>query len=325
MKFLLYLKKTIRTYAKSAPLIFFGAFIYAAGLQMFILPNGLFDNGTTGISVMIHYLSKIPLGALFIILNIPFFFIGYRIIGRGYFVLTLFALCSLSLATETTHLLIKNLHWHVTDDILLASIFGGILLGLGVGLIIKTGGALDGVETLSIIFSRKFGFTIGEVAFFMNIFILFMGGLLFSIDKFMYSTISYFVSMKVLDFTLFGFNTLKNLFIISEKSGEISKRITFELGKGVTFLSGRGGYSGKDKNIIFAVVTRFEMPQIKQIVTDIDENAFIVVNDVQEVSGGWLKKGTIQASTRKKMVVQEPEVSVNHSPEQQSSAHQQFF
>jgi uncharacterized membrane-anchored protein YitT (DUF2179 family) len=307
MKFIQLLQKIFRTYSKSAPLIFFGACIYAIGLQMFILPNGLFDNGTTGISVMIHYISKVPLGILFIILNIPFFFIGYRIIGRGYFILTILALGSLSLTTELAHILVKNQHWYITNDILLASIFGGILLGLGVGLIIKTGGALDGVETLSIIFSRKFGFTIGEIAFFINIFILFMGGLLFSIDKFMYSTISYFVSIKVLDFTLFGFNTLKNLIIISEKSDEISKRITFELGKGVTFLSGRGGYSGKDKNIIFAVVTRFEMPKIKQIVKQIDEHAFIVINDVHEVSGGWLKKGNTQPISKKKVAEKELE------------------
>lgn len=310
MKSILFIKKTFRTHYKNASLIFCGAFIYALGLQMFILPNGLFDNGTTGISVMVHYLSKVPLGILFIILNIPFFFIGYRIIGRGYFILTVLALGSLSFLTELVHVLIKNNHWYITNDILLASIFGGILLGLGVGLIIKTGGALDGIETLSIIFSRKFGFTIGEIAFFMNIFILFMGGLLFSIDKFMYSTISYFVSVKVLDFTLFGFNTLKNLIIISEKSAEISKRITFELGKGVTFLSGRGGYSGKDKNIIFAVVTRFEMPKIKQIVTQIDENAFIVINDVHEVSGGWLKKGNVPPVSKKKPVAKELEAQL---------------
>jgi uncharacterized membrane-anchored protein YitT (DUF2179 family) len=234
------------------------------------------------------------LGILFIILNVPFFILGYKLIGRTYFILTIIALGSLSLVTEALSIFIRNNFDYITHDILLASIFGGILLGLGVGLIIKSGGALDGIETLSIIFSRKIGFTIGEIAFFLNIFILFLGGLLFSIDKFMYSLISYFVSIKVLDFTLFGFETLKNLIIISEKSDEISRRITFELGKGITFLSGRGGYSGKDKNIIFAVVTRFEMPKIKQIVTQIDENAFIVINDVHEVSGGWMKRGNNQ-------------------------------
>jgi uncharacterized membrane-anchored protein YitT (DUF2179 family) len=279
------------TLLKNSGMIFFGAFIYAIGLRMFILPNGLFDNGTTGISVMIHYITHFPLGILFIILNVPFFILGYKLIGRTYFILTILALGSLSLITEALNIFIRNNFDYITHDILLASIFGGILLGLGVGLIIKSGGALDGIETLSIIFSRKIGFTIGEIAFFLNIFILFLGGLLFSIDKFMYSFISYFVSIKVLDFTLFGFETLKNLIIISEKSDEISRRITFELGKGITFLSGRGGYSGKDKNIIFAVVTRFEMPKIKEIVTQIDENAFIVINDVHEVSGGWMKRG----------------------------------
>jgi uncharacterized membrane-anchored protein YitT (DUF2179 family) len=290
--------KLVSTLRQKGPLLFrsyliilFGAFLYSIGLRMFILPNGLFDNGTTGIGVMIHYLTHLPLGALFIVLNIPFFIIGYILIGRAYFIFTVLALGTLSVCTELLQIFMKNRISYLTDDILLASIFGGILLGLGVGLIIKNGGALDGIETLSIIFARRFGFTIGEIAFFMNIFILFVGGLVFSIDRFMYSLISYFVSMKVLDFTLFGFNTLKNLIIISEKSDEISRHITNELGKGITFLSGKGGYSGKDKNIIYAVVTRFEMPKIRMIVNQIDESAFVVINDVQEVSGGWMKRG----------------------------------
>jgi uncharacterized membrane-anchored protein YitT (DUF2179 family) len=291
-------KKIVEAFREKGPVlirsylvIFFGAFLYSIGLRMFLLPNGLFDNGTTGIGVMIHYLTHLPLGALFIVLNIPFFIIGYMVIGRAYFIFTVLAISTLSFCTELLLALMKNRISYLTDDILLASIFGGILLGLGVGLIIKNGGALDGIETLSIIFAPRIGFTIGEIAFFLNIFILFIGGLVFSIDRFMYSFISYFVSMKVIDFTLFGFNTLKNLIIISEKSDEISKRITIELGKGITFLSGKGGYSGKDKNIIYAVVTRFEMPKIRMIVNQIDESAFIVINDVQEVSGGWMTRG----------------------------------
>jgi uncharacterized membrane-anchored protein YitT (DUF2179 family) len=276
--------------AKRILLMFLGSMFYAVGLKFFLLPNGLFDNGTTGICVIIYYLTGFPLGILFILLNIPFWIIGYKFINKNYAFLTIFSIITLSGFVEIFKILsFVNLQ-SITNDIFLASIFGGVLLGFGVGIIIRNGGAIDGVETIAIIYNRRTGFSIGEIALFFNIFIIGSAGFIFGLNRALYSLISYFICIKMIDLTVEGFDDAKSVMIISDKAEQISMLLMLDLGKGVTFLTGKGGFTKSEKNVIYTVITRFEIGRLKKLVNIIDPNSFVIISDVHEVMGGNLKR-----------------------------------
>lgn len=279
----------LTTIFKKSLILFSGAFLYAIGLKFFILPNLLFDNGTNGIAVIIYYLYKLPLGLLFIIINIPFWILGYKKINKLYSVLSVISVIFLSIIIEILTVYQEKYNLIFTKDIVLASIFGGVLLGIGVGIIIRNGGALDGIETVSIMLNKRTGFSIGEIAFFINIFIMAAGGFIYGFDKSMYSMVSYFISAKMIDITVEGFDQMKNIMIITDKYQEIATVMMLELGKSVTILQAKGGYSKKEKNIIDIVVSRLEIGKIKKIVSMIDESAFVIITDVHEVMGGRVK------------------------------------
>jgi uncharacterized membrane-anchored protein YitT (DUF2179 family) len=278
-------KKNYLLSIRKGIILSFGAMLYAAGLRMFIVPNKIIDGGITGISILINYITGIPLSIFIVLLNIPFLILGYKNIGRLYTFSTLFSIVMLSIFTEIFTLLPQP-----TSDLFLSSVFGGIILGIGVGIIIRYGGSLDGTETVAIIFDKKTGFSVGEIVFFINLFIMSAAGFVFGWDKAMYSLVTYFVAFKVIDVTIEGFNDAKNVMIISEKNDQISIVLMLELGKGLTMLSGKGGFSGSEKNVIYTVVTRFEIARLKSIVNKIDPYAFITIMDVTEVMGGRVKK-----------------------------------
>jgi len=290
MNFSWFKQDLVLFFLRRIPLLILGSLFYAAGLKLFILPNGLFDNGTTGIAVVIYYFFNLPLGILFILINLPFWFIGYKHIDKYFTILTIISVFFLSIFIESFSLFnIKTIH-AITHDLLLASIFGGIFLGIGVGLIIRNNSSFDGVEAISIILSKKYSFTIGEMALFFNFFILLFAGIFFGLDKTMYSLISYFICSRTIDITVEGFNQVKNVTIISDKYDEISTVLMLEMGKRVTILSAKGGYSKTEKNMIYMIVSRFEIGSIKNIVKIIDENAIIIISDVHEVMGGTIHK-----------------------------------
>ncbi|MDA8236062.1 MAG: YitT family protein [Clostridia bacterium] len=173
--------KTIKKYS----FLFIGAVIASIGLEIFLVPNNIIDGGIVGISIISSYLSKIPLGALLFVLNIPFLFIGYKQIGKTFVISTLFSVTVLSIGVTILHPVPG-----LTKDVLLAAVFGGISIGLGVGLIIRYGGSLDGTEIIAIILDKKTGFSVGEIVLFFNIFILSSAGLVFGWDKAMYSVVT---------------------------------------------------------------------------------------------------------------------------------------
>jgi uncharacterized membrane-anchored protein YitT (DUF2179 family) len=181
----------------------------------------------------------------------------------------------------------------LTEDVLLASVFGGIILGIGVGLIIRYGGSLDGTEMVSIIINEKTPFSVGEIVMFFNIFILGSSGLIFGWDRAMYSLIAYFIAYKVIDVTIEGLDEAKAAIIISDRHVEIADAIMARLGRGVTYLEGKGAFSNDHKTVLYSVVTRLEIAKLKSIIHDKDENAFVTINDVSDVMGGKHRKRAI--------------------------------
>lgn len=269
-------------------LITVGAALMAVGLEIFLVPNHVIDGGIVGISIMLSYLTGWKLGFFIFLLNIPFFYIGYKQIGKTFALSTIYGIIILSIGTTLLHPVPA-----FTQDILLATVFGGIVLGIGVGMVIRYGGSLDGTEILAILFNKKLPFSVGEIIMFFNLFILGSAGFVFSWDRAMYSLIAYFVAYKTIDITVTGLDESKSVWIISDNSKEIGEAIMNRLGRGVTYINGEGAYSGDYKKVIFCVINRLEEAKLKEIVTENDENAFLAVADIAEVRGGRFKKRDI--------------------------------
>jgi uncharacterized membrane-anchored protein YitT (DUF2179 family) len=279
---------TTRKIIQRIMLITLGAALMAVGLEIFLVPNHVIDGGIVGISIMLSYLTGWKLGIFIFILNIPFFFIGYKQIGKTFALSTLYGIIILSIGTTLLHPVPA-----FTQDILLATVFGGIVLGIGVGMVIRYGGSLDGTEILAILFNKKLPFSVGEIIMFFNLFILGSAGFVFSWDRAMYSLIAYFVAYKTIDITITGLDESKSVWIISDNSKEIGEAIMNRLGRGVTYINGEGAYSGDHKKVIFCVINRLEEAKLKEIVTESDKNAFLAVADIAEVRGGRFKKRDI--------------------------------
>lgn len=281
-------KSVITRIIKKYFFLMVGATLASVGLEIFMVPNNIIDGGVVGISIISSTLTKLPLGAFIFVLNLPFLFIGYKQIGKTFVISTLFSVTILSIGVTVLHPIPG-----LTQDILLAAVFGGIILGIGVGLIIRYGGSLDGTEIVAIILDKRTGFSIGEIVMFFNIFILSSAGLFFGWDKAMYSLLAYFIAFKVIDITVEGLEESKAVMIVSEKPEQIAEVLMARLGRGVTFLDGKGGYTGEVKSVLYSVITRLEIAKLKAVVDEIDENAFITISDVHEVMGGRFKKRAI--------------------------------
>ncbi len=275
-------------FVKKYMLLFFGSIVAAAGLEFFLIPNQIIDGGIVGISILLSHITGFNISLLLVLLNLPFLYIGYMQIGKSFCFATLFSVVSLSCWVAIFHPISE-----LTQDFFLAATFGGVLVGIGVGLIIRYGGSLDGTEIVAIILDKKSGFSVGEIIMFFNLFILGSAGLVFSWDKAMYSLVAYFVAYKVIDITIEGLDESKGVMIVSDCADEIKEVLLARLGRGVTILNGEGGFSGDPKKVLFSVVTRLEIAKLKAIIDDIDSNAFVIIQDVHDVIGGRVKKRAI--------------------------------
>lgn len=264
------------------------AFIVAFALECILLPNKVIDGGIIGISMMINYVTKANLGLVIFLLNIPFIFLAWTNLGKMFVLQTFYSVTMLSLATN----FFESLHDSVVlDELLLVVIFGGILLGLGVGLILRNSASLDGTEILSIKLSKKFPFlTIGEFLMGINLLIYTASAFVFDLKQALYSILTYFVASKAIDVVIDGFNSSKSVRIVSEFYKEIGDSIMKELDVSVTYMKAKGGYSGEEKILTYCVVSRLEMAKVKSIVKNIDPKAFIVIEAVHEVEGVRVNK-----------------------------------
>jgi uncharacterized membrane-anchored protein YitT (DUF2179 family) len=268
--------------------ILVGALLMAVGLEFFLVPNEVIDGGIVGISIILSHLTDVQIGFYIFVLNLPFFFIGYKQIGKTFALSTLLGVIILSIATSIFHDLPV-----LTGDPLLATVFGGIVLGVGVGIVIRYGGSLDGTEILAILFNKRTPFSVGETIMFFNLFILGSAGFVFGWDRAMYSLMAYFIAFKTIDIVIQGLDESKSAWIISEQYEQIGEAILARLGRGVTYLNGEGAYTGDDKKVIFCVITRLEEAKLKAIIDEIDPSAFFAVAAIAEVRGGRFKKRDI--------------------------------
>ncbi|MCZ8518404.1 MULTISPECIES: YitT family protein [Paenibacillus] len=281
-------KTSLAKIIRRAVLIFFGAALVSVGLEIFLVPNDIIDGGIVGISIITSHLSALPIGLFLLLYNLPFLIMGYKQIGKTFALSTLYAVTLMSIGTWLLHPVQA-----LTVDPLLAAVFGGIILGIGVGLVIRSGGSLDGTEILAILFGRKLPFSVGEIVMFFNLFILSSAGFVFGWDHAMYSLIAYYIAFKMIDITIEGFDESKAVWIISENSRDIGEAIIQRLGRGVTYLNGEGGFTGGSRRVIFCVINRLEEAKLKSIVEELDPTAFLAVGNIHDVKGGRFKKKDI--------------------------------
>ncbi len=261
-----------------------GAFIAALGIDCFLLPNHFIDGGVTGISMLIAEKTGLPLALFLLLFNAPFVLIGYRQIGRTFAIKSFLAIGLLAFAVETIPFP------RATDEKILGAFFGGFFVGAGVGLAIRNGGVLDGTEILAVILSKRTFATVGEIILGLNVLIFALAAFALGVEPAMYSVLTYFTASKTIDYLLHGIEAYNGVMIVSEKHTEIREAILNELGRGVTVLKGRGGYSTTEQEILYCIVTRLELTRLEALVMSKDDSAFLVISPVHEVSGGTLKR-----------------------------------
>lgn len=260
-----------------------GSIITAFALEQFLIPNTILDGGVTGIAIIIYKLTNIPLSFLVLLINIPFIYIGYKNLGKRFLFRTLYSMMVFSL-----FLSFFELFDSFTEEMLLATVFGGAILGVGVGLIIKTGGCNDGTESVAMVISKKTSLSVGQIVLVFNLIIYVVAGFIFGFDRAMYSLLTYIIAFKVIDFVSEGLEQAKAAMIITDKGSNISEEIYKRLGRTTTTIKAKGLISG-EKEVMYCVLTRIEIFELRHIVEEMDESAFVTITDVSDIIGDHIK------------------------------------
>lgn len=264
---------------------FIGALLAAFALEVFFIPNQLIDGGVVGIAMILGNLfGKHLIPYLIVLFNLPFLYLAYRSIGKSFVIHMLvsnllFAIFMISIANYFPFLRFQGESLEVV-------VVGGAILGIGLGLIIREGGSLDGTEILGLIINRRIGFTVGQVVLFCNVFVFGAAGLVFQDwHPPLLSLIAYMVVIKVMDSVIVGLDEMKSILIISSKSKAIADAIVHELGLGLTIMYGRGGFSGDEREILYVIAERLQLAELKELILREDASAFIAIEDLHEVAG----------------------------------------
>ena len=264
--------------------ILLGVLSASFGLNGFLLPNMFIDGGVMGISLIIAELTGTPLSILIFAVNLPFIIMGISTINRQFALKSVIAIILLAISVHFIPFPV------VTDDKLLIAVFGGLFLGLGIGLAIRGGSVIDGTEVLAVFISRKTSLTIGDVILIFNTLIFGFAAYIFTIEISLYAMLTYLVTSKTVDFVVAGIEEYVGVTIISDKSESIRLAITENLGRGCTMYSGKMGQSLKPTEIIFTLITRLELAKLHTEIDKIDKNAFMVMHSVKDAKGGLIKK-----------------------------------
>lgn len=283
----------MKTYLKDYFFLTVGALIYAFAIEGFLVPSQIIDGGVTGISMILNTLTGKQLGFFIVGINLPFILLALQKMGKRFVFSTFYSILIFALGVTFfgkcfhTHCIIDNL------ELFLAAVFGGLILGAGVGLIIRNGASVDGTEILAIYSTKKIPFSIGEIIMFINLFIFTVAGFVYDWQHALYSIITYFVAYKTMDIVIEGLNESKSVFIITDYSKEIGQDVIEKMDVSVTYIDAEGGYSGAKKRIVYCVISRLQVQKLKEIAKNIDPRAFIAIENVYEVEGVRIKKRKI--------------------------------
>ena len=261
-----------------------GILLDAVALELFLVPNSVLDGGLTGISLMIQYKTGWPLGLIVSVFNLPFIFLGMQQVGKRFAAAYTYALAVFTLFTQMFHHVAP-----VTENELLSVVFGGFLLGAGVGLVLRGGACIDGTELVALMISRKSNISTGTVILIFNLIIFTVASFLFGVDRALLSLLTYYIASRIIDKVEEGLDTAKQVIVITDDAEPIADAIYKRLGRTVTISAARGLVSGK-KEMLYVVITRLELPTLREIVEESDESAFITISDVNEIIGKHVQK-----------------------------------
>lgn len=280
--------KAVRFISRSL-MIIIGAFITAYGLEAVLIPNSVSDGGVTGISIVGSKLFGLPLGVLIAIINIPFVWLGYKQIGKSFAIYSVIGIAALAIGTVVMH----KVPTIIEGDTLLITVVGGIIIGFGMGLALRNGGALDGIDMLAVLLSRKLPFGTSDLILFLNLFVFIIVSSVFGLQGAILSAIAYFIASKVIHIVEEGLSGSKTFKIITKHPEVMIETIRDRLGRSATYSEVYGGYSNDQFKEITCVINRMEESKMKEIIHDKDPHAFVTVYDVAEVKGGNFKKNNI--------------------------------
>ena len=260
--------------------ILLGSVIGAAAYPAFLIPNNIAPGGLTGVALILNFLLDWPVGVVSLVMNVPLFLIGYRSMGK------IFAFRSL-VATALFSVLIDILPLRpVSEDPLLGTLFGGVLLGIGLGLILRGGATTGGTDMVARMVHRRFSFiTVGMFLFILDFLVVAAAAVFIGSTQALYALINIYACSRVIDAVMMGFGGNKACFVMTEKWERVTRRIMDEVGRGVTHLEARGAYTGKQKPVVLCVTSRQEMTALKRIVQEEDESAFVFITDAHETLG----------------------------------------
>jgi uncharacterized membrane-anchored protein YitT (DUF2179 family) len=262
-------------------LIFLGSLIYVIGMKSILIPAQLLSGGVTGIAVLLYYLfSGVNVGLLYFLLNIPLIIIGWIHISRRFMIYTVIGIITFSVMASFIELSPPDI-----NDPILSALYSGVICGAGGGIILRSLGSAGGLDVLAVVLNKKYGVRPGSILSLINILIIGTGAFFHDFEMSLYSIIFVYTSSKIIDAVLTGFNRRKSMMIISDQSEKIAQEILVREDRGVTFFNGTGAYSGRDKKVIFTILNLTELPKMKELVFNIDPNAFMVINDTLEVLG----------------------------------------
>nr|MDH3098142.1 YitT family protein [Bacillus velezensis]WGE00387.1 YitT family protein [Bacillus velezensis] len=269
-----------------AIMVIIGGIIAAYGLETVLIPNSVSDGGVTGLSIVGSQLFHLPLGILIAVINIPFVWLGYKQIGKGFAFLSIIGIVSLAAGTSFFH----HTPAIIEGDTLLITVVGGIILGFGMGLALRNGGALDGIDMLAVLLSRKLPFGTSDLILFLNMFVFIFVSFVFGPQGALLSVIAYYIASKVIHVVEEGLSGSKTFQIITNEPALMVETIREELGRSATYKEAYGGFSHEKFQEITCVINRLEETKLKEIINDIDKQAFVTVYDVAEVKGSNFRK-----------------------------------
>lgn len=272
--------KALLKHVRPILMILLGSLIFALGVNYFAIPNKLSEGGFTGISLIFFYLYGFSPGMVILVLNIPLFILGYKVFGKRTLIYTIIGTTFVSVALWLT-----EGNYETVNDPLLAALYTGVMVGSGLGLIFRTGGTTGGADIIARLGNKYLGWSIGRTMFLFDLLVIVASAFFIGREKAMYTVVAVFIGARVIDFVVEGLDTAKAATIISSSAVDISEQINRQMGRGVTLLKGRGGYTGTDKEVLYVVISRNELPRMKNLVHSIDPYAFVVVHDVRDVLG----------------------------------------
>ena len=258
-----------------------GSFLIALALTVFLVPNRIAAGGVSGLATVIYYISSFPIGITMLIINIPLFLAGLKIMGTSFGMRTIYGITSLSVFTDLMQPHVSSL----TDDLLLASIYGGVVGGIGLGIVFRSRGTTGGTDMIASLINYYTGITVGEGLLIADGVVVALAGIFFNLEVALYAAVTIFITSQTIDVVQEGLNFKKGVLIISDRADEINEMVVNDLNRGITEFEAKGGYTGDRKQVLLCIISRSEVSELKTAVAKIDKEAFVIISNVHEVLG----------------------------------------